>query len=80
MIRNILKGVNDQGYDAGRILWVLSTMCGLGYSGWHLFADHVFSIIEFGTGMGSLILLGGGGVAAKDLGVAKAIQQRGAGQ
>lgn len=72
MIRNILKGVNNDGYDAGRILWVLSTLAGLVYSGFHLFVNGQFSIVEFGTGMGGLILLGGGGVAAKDLGVAKA--------
>ena len=37
-------------------------------------------VLGGGVVPGSLILLGGGGVAAKDLGVAKAIQQRGAGQ
>lgn len=75
MIRNILKGVNDQGYDAARILWVLSTLGGLIYSGMHLVINHSFSIIEFGTGMGALLALGGGGVAVKDMGVAKAKKQ-----
>ena len=74
MIRNILKGVNNSDYDAARILWVLSVLAGLSYSGFHLFVNGQFSIVEFGTGVGALLALGGGGVAVKDMGVAKAKQ------
>lgn len=72
MIRDLLKGVDNNGYDAARILWVLSTLAGIIYAGFHLFVNATFNIIEFGTGMGALLALGGGGVAVKDIGVSKA--------
>lgn len=75
VIRDLLKGVDNNGYDAARILWVVTVIAGIGYSGAHLIFNGVFSIIEFGTGMGGLLLLGAGGIAAKDMGVAKAKAQ-----
>jgi hypothetical protein len=72
MTFNFLKGVGNQHIEAARLLWVISVVAGAVYAGCHLFINHEFSIIEFGTGMGLLLAGGGGAVSIKDRGVAKA--------
>lgn len=72
MIRNILKNVGNDGYDVSRVLWLVSAVAGIGYTGAHLYLNDAFSIIEFGTGMGLLLAGGGAATAAKDVGVANA--------
>jgi len=72
MTLNFLKGPNNQHLELSRMLWGLSVLCGLGFAGWHLYLNHAFSIIEFGTGMGLLLAGGGGATALKDQGVANA--------
>jgi hypothetical protein len=73
---NFLKGVSG-GYELQRIMALFSNLAGIIYAGCHLFINHAFSIIEFGVGMGSLNALIGGGIAMKDLGVAKSKAQPG---
>ena len=54
------------------MLWAVSVLAGIGYTGAHLVINHQFSIIEFGTGMGLLMAGSAGGTAMKDAAVAKA--------
>lgn len=67
-----LKGIDNKHIEASRLLWVLSVIAGIGYAGYDLFANKIFSIVEFGTGMGLLLAGGGGGSALKELAVASA--------
>lgn len=72
MTLNFLKGPGNHHLELSRMLWGLSVLAGLGYAGWHLYLNHSFSIIEFGTGMGLLLAGGGASTALKDTAVAKA--------
>lgn len=69
---NFLKGIDNKHIEASRLLWVLSVISGIAFAGYHLVVDKVFSIIEFGTGMGLLLAGGGGASALKELGLASA--------
>lgn len=71
---NFLKGIGNHHLDLARLLWFLSCLAGIGYAGAHLVLNHVFSIIEFGTGMGALLAGGGGSVAMKDTAVSRALK------
>lgn len=79
MTLNLLKGPGNRHLEVSRVLWALSVLAGIGFTGAHLYLNHAFSIIEFGTGMGVLMAGGGGATALKDSGVAKA-NASGAGQ
>lgn len=69
---NFLRDITNKHVEASRLLWVLSVIAGIGYAGYDLFANKVFSVVEFGTGMGLLLAGGGGGSALKELAVASA--------
>ncbi|MEG3147250.1 hypothetical protein U1839_21570 [Sphingomonas sp. RT2P30] len=70
---NFLRGPSSGHLDVSRMLWGLSVLAGIGYAGAHLVINHVFSIIEFGTGMGLLLAGGGTATALKDTAVARAL-------
>jgi hypothetical protein len=69
---NFLRGPGKGHLDVSRMLWGLSVLAGIGYTGAHLVINHSFSIIEFGTGMGLLLAGGGTATALKDTAVARA--------
>lgn len=69
---DLFRGPGNRHFDTARILWALSCVAGIGYTGAHLVMNHAFSIIEFGTGMGVLLAGGGGAIAMKDVAVANA--------
>lgn len=69
---NFLKGVQNDHIEGVRLLGFISALAGIGYTGAHLFINHSFSIIEFGTGMGVLIAGVAGGAGYKDTQVANA--------
>lgn len=73
MTFNFLRGPTSGHLDLSRMLWGLSVVAGIGYAGAHLYLNHAFSIIEFGTGMGLLMAGGGSATALKDTAVAKAV-------
>lgn len=72
VLSNWFTGPGDRSYEVGRMLWALSVLCALIFTGVDIwlngtrFLDHV---VEFGTGVGSLLALGGVGIAVKDRGV-----------
>ncbi len=72
MSLNLLKGIGNKHIELSRLLWALSVLAGIGYSGAHLVMNQSFNIIEFGTGMGLLLAGGGAATAIKDTAVAKA--------
>ena len=66
-VRNFLmRGAGGDNYEIGRLLWAMSALAGIGYTGAHLVLNHTFDIMQFGGGM-ALIMSGGGiGIGAKD--------------
>lgn len=70
---NFIKGVGNHHIDVSRLLWFVAAVAAVTLTTVHLIRDHVFSIIEFGTGMG--ILNGGSaaGTALKDTAVGKIV-------
>ena len=46
---NFLRGPTNQHLELSRLLWAVSVVAGIGFAGAHLYLDHTFSIIEFGT-------------------------------
>lgn len=73
MTLNFLRGPTSGHLDASRILWVLGGLGALGFTGAHLYLNHAFDIMQFGTGYGLLLAGGGAATAAKDTAVAKAV-------
>lgn len=80
LLRNALMGPGHTSFDAGRILWVIGTVCyivgAMVFQGIAVAGGQPFSMIEFGTGFGGglsvILALGGAGISLKDRGVAKA--------
>ena len=70
---NFLRGPTNRHLELSRLLWGVSVVAGIGFAGAHLYLDHAFSIIEFGTGMGLLMAGGGGATAIKDTAAARAV-------
>jgi hypothetical protein len=70
---NFLRGPTNRHLELSRLLWGISVVAGIGFAGAHLYLDHSFSIIEFGTGMGLLMAGGGGATALKDTAVSRAV-------
>lgn len=67
VFRGWFTGNDNQNYEVGRALWALSVLAGIGYAGFDIFWNHSrFNMVEFGTGLGSLLALGGVGLAVKD--------------
>ena len=79
---NFLRGPTNRHLELSRLLWGVSVVAGIGFAGAHLYLDHAFSIIEFGTGMGLLMAGGGGATAIKDTASARVVagSAQGAGQ
>lgn len=73
MTLNFLRGPTSGHLDLSRMLWGISALAGIIYTGAHLYLNKQFSIIEFGTGMGALLAGGGASTAMKDTAVAKAV-------
>lgn len=70
----MLRGPGAGHFDVARVLLFLGGLACIAFAGIHLWRDHVFSVIEFGTGYGLLLAGGLGGTAVKDTAVAKVNQ------
>ena len=69
----VLKSSLTGDFELGRVLWALATIALIIYQGVALAMNHQsFNPIEFGTGAAAILAAGGFGIAAKDVGVAKA--------
>lgn len=65
VVKDSLTGIDGESYDGWRILCFIGVLSFMGYAGWHLYANHAFSALEYGSGLGALLFGGGAGVAAK---------------
>lgn len=74
LLREWFTGPGSKEYELARVLFAVVVLAGLAYQGVAVWKNQAFSMIEFGTGMGSLLTLGGLGTKFKDEGAAKAVQ------
>lgn len=72
LLRDWFTDPTNQHFEAGRALWFASVVAAIGYSGWHLQANGVFDIMEFGAGIAALLAAGGWGISTKDRGASEA--------
>jgi hypothetical protein len=72
-VTQILKSSVTGQFELGRVLWAVATLALIGYQGFAIWwTKQPFSPIEFGTGAAAILAAGGFGIAAKDIGVARA--------
>jgi len=63
--RHLLTGKDNQTYDIGRILWLLSGLVFLALSIYDVLQGNPFRCVHFGAGAASILAGGGGGLALK---------------
>lgn len=66
VLRGLFTGTDNAEYEMGRFLWFLGVVAVIGYQGYAIYKGQAFNAIEFGTGLGAALGLGGFGIAAKD--------------
>lgn len=72
ILRDIFSGPDNEAIEAGRVLWIVGVLAMIAYQGVAIWwKDQPFSAIEFGTGLGGILIAGGFGVAQKDRALAK---------
>jgi hypothetical protein len=72
-LSQILKSQLSGEFELGRILWAIATLALIVYQGIDVFWNkQPFNPVEFGAGAAAILAAGGFGIAAKDVGVAKA--------
>jgi len=72
LLNDWFTGPTNDNYEAGRFLWFISVVAAIGYSGWHLYENGTFDIMQFGLGIGALLATGGWGISTKDKGAKSA--------
>lgn len=66
ILHDFFTGPTSEYFEAGRFLWFVSIIAAIAYSGFHLFVNETFDIMEFGAGIAALLAAGGWGIGAKD--------------
>ncbi len=67
LIKDILTTVDNQSFEAGRVLWVATTLSLIVFQGVAIWINkQPFNPIEFGGGVAAILGLGGFGIAQKD--------------
>jgi len=60
------RGLDPNNREVGRLLWFLTALAGIGYTGADLVVNNRFSIEAFGQGMAFILAGGGIGIGSKD--------------
>jgi hypothetical protein len=65
-LTDILSGIDNKTPDIARLLWAISCIAFVFYSGWNVIVNkQVFNAIDFGGGAAGILAGGGIGVASK---------------
>lgn len=80
VFREWFTGPGSHEFELARLMFAIVILAGLGFQGYAVWKNGAFNMVEFGTGMGGLLALGGLGTAAKDVGAAKALATTGSSQ
>ena len=65
IIKDCITGISGEDYDVIRVLLVISVIFFFLFSGWHLLYDHIFSAMDFGTGLAAIFTGAGAGIGFK---------------
>ena len=58
-LSDILTDITGNDYDVAKILWVVGIVSYIIYAGIHIYLNHIYDPMLYGTGLGAA--LGGGG-------------------
>ena len=72
VMREWFTGPGSREFELARLLFAIVVVAGVVMQGIALAKGQSFSMLDFGTGMGGLLTLGGLGTKLKDEGAAKA--------
>ena len=64
-MKDMLTEINGTDFDVSKLLWIVGVLSFVGYGGYHIWLNHVFDPIGYGTGLGAALAGGGAGVAWK---------------
>lgn len=65
VIKDCTTSKDGESFEAGRILWIFGALAFLALSCYHVWRNHAFDPLSFGTGYGGLIFGGGAGIGLK---------------
>lgn len=65
MLRELFTGKDNTTYDLGRVLWALSYVALVVFTGWSMYRGEHFSVAEYAGGCAALLAGGAGGIALK---------------
>lgn len=60
-LKDIFTDLAGKDYDPAKVLWIIGVISFIVYGGIHIFINHTFDPMMYGTGLGAA--LAGGGVA-----------------
>jgi hypothetical protein len=60
---DIITDITGNDYDVAKILWILGIISYIVYAGIHIYLNHIYDPMLYGTGLGAA--LGGGGFAVQ---------------
>lgn len=66
IINDCLTGLNGVTVDPARLLLFVGGLGFIAFSGYHVWRNHIFDPIGYGTGLGGLIAGGGAGIKIKE--------------
>jgi len=69
---NMFKGVDNNSWEMGRVLWFLTGVAGVIFQGYAIYKGQNFDPLTFFGGAATLLAAGGFGIKQKDGGVAAA--------
>ena len=64
-LKDILTGLDGESYDVGRVLLVVAFLVGLGLTVYCTIVQIPFNLEQYGIGIGSLLMGGGGALLLK---------------
>lgn len=65
-IKQILTGRDNETHDVARWLMVTGALSMIAFTGWHLYKNNVFDVLNFGTAFGALLAAGGAAIRMKE--------------
>lgn len=64
-LKDLITDVAGADYDIAKALWLLGVLSFIVYGGWHIYSNHTFNPMDYGTGLGAALAGGGFGVSQR---------------
>lgn len=65
-LKDILTDITGNDFDVAKILWISAIVSYIVYAGIHIYLNHQFDPLSYGTGIGAALGGGGFGVAQRN--------------